>query len=153
MAEVYLVEDDPITLRMAQLILESRSHVIVGTATNASDAKPGIQAAGPDLCIIDISLDHGTSGIDVAEFVIEKIGCPVIIMSADDQPTLPVPFLLKPVSPGRLIEAVDHLLSATVAAGPPGAARLHPASLPEGSATGSSPSASLGQGGQSNGIL
>ena len=108
MAGIYLVEDDPATLRMVQLILESRSHAIVGTATNAPDAKAGIAATGPDLCIIDISLEHGTSGIDVAEFVIEKIGCPVIIMSGEDQPTLPVPFLLKPVSPRRLIKEVER---------------------------------------------
>ena len=118
MAGIYLVENDPAALRVAQLILGSRSHVIVGTATNASDAKAGIQATKPDLCMIDISLGHGTSGIDVAEFVIEKIGCPVIIMSGEDQPTLPVPFLLKPVSPRRLIEEVEHLLCGTVAAIP-----------------------------------
>jgi DNA-binding NtrC family response regulator len=111
MAGIYLVENDPAALRVAQLILGSRSHVIVGTATNASDAKAGIQATKPDLCMIDISLGHGTSGIDVAEFVIEKIGCPVIIMSAVNYPTLPVPFLLKPISPKLLIETVEHFLS------------------------------------------
>jgi DNA-binding NtrC family response regulator len=111
MAGIYLVENDPAALRVAQLILGSRSHVIVGTATNASDAKAGIQATKPDLCMIDISLGHGTSGIDVAEFVIEKIGCPVIIMSAVDYPTLPVPFLLKPISPKLLIDTVEHFLS------------------------------------------
>jgi ActR/RegA family two-component response regulator len=76
MAGIYLVENDPAALRVAQLILGSRSHVIVGTATNASDAKAGIQATKPDLCMIDISLGHGTSGIDVAEFVIEKSAVP-----------------------------------------------------------------------------
>jgi chemotaxis response regulator CheB len=113
MAGIYLVENDPAALRIAQLILGSRSHVIVGTATNASDAKAGIQATRPDLCMIDISPGHATSGIDVAEFVIEKIGCPVIIMSVDDHPTLPVPFLRKPISPKLLIDKVEHLLYET----------------------------------------
>jgi DNA-binding NtrC family response regulator len=116
MAGIYLVEDDPSTLRLLQLIMESQQYVIVGTATNTPDAKTGIWATRPDLCIIDISLEHGTSGIEVAEFVIEKIGCPLIVMSADDQPTLPVPFLLKPISPRRLIDTVEHLLHGTVAA-------------------------------------
>jgi hypothetical protein len=39
-------------------------------------------------------------------------------MSADDHPTLPVPFLLKPISPKRLIEKVEHLLYETVTVNP-----------------------------------
>ena len=116
MARIYLVEDDRAYLRIFQLILESRSHVIVGTVTNAPDAKAGILAAKPDLCLIDIHLELGTSGIDAAEFVLERVGYPVIIMSGDDQPTLPVPFLLKPISPKRLVEKVEHILYKTAEA-------------------------------------
>src|SRR3954452_9822319 len=113
MARIYLVEDDPASLKLVQLILESRSHVIVGATTNAPDAKAGIWATKPDLCIIAISLEHGTSGIDVAEFVSEKMGSPVINMSAKGELRRPVPFVLKPISPRRLIERVEHLLSWT----------------------------------------
>jgi hypothetical protein len=34
-----------------------------------------------------------------------------VVMSVVDYPTLPVPFLLKPISPKMLIETVEHFLS------------------------------------------
>ena len=94
MARIYLVEDDVCTQLTLKAVLESKSHEVVGTADNAVEATAGILSARPDLCLVDVHLPGPGSGYDVAEFILERVGIPVIIMSGDDHPTLPVPFVL-----------------------------------------------------------
>ncbi len=74
------------------------------------EAKTAIAVVQPDLCLIDVNLLSSGSGIDVAEYVIEQFGLPVIIMSGDDYPTLPVPFVLKPIRSQHLLSTIDKVL-------------------------------------------
>jgi DNA-binding NarL/FixJ family response regulator len=79
-------------------------------AANAEEAKDAILSLNPDLCLIDICLKSYTSGIDMAEYVIEKLGIPVVVMSSDDHPTLPVPFVLKPICLPHLFAMINRAL-------------------------------------------
>ena len=97
MAKIFVVENDSSTQKFLKMLLGWQHHEIVGFATSADEAKTAIAVVQPDLCLIDVNLLSSESGIDVAEYVIEQFGLPVIIMSGDDYPTLPVPFVLKPV--------------------------------------------------------
>ena len=71
------------------MLLGWQHHEIVGFAISADEAKTAIAVVQPDLCLIDVNLLSSEFGIDVAEYVIEQFGLPVIIMSGDDYPTLP----------------------------------------------------------------
>ena len=106
MARIFLVEDDVCTQSLLKAILRARSHEVVGIADSEEGAIAGILATKPELCLIDVHLS-GT-GLDVAEFILENLGIPVIVMSGDDQPTLPIPFVLKPVKVDNLMLAIDR---------------------------------------------
>lgn len=82
---------------------------MIEVAADADQAKSGIIRLKPDLCLIDIHL-ASSSGIDVAEYILGRFDTPVVLMSADDYPTLLVPFILKPLSPSKLLTAIGRAL-------------------------------------------
>jgi chemotaxis response regulator CheB len=110
MAKIFVVENDSSTQKFLRMLLGWQHHEIVGFATSADEAKTAIAVVQPDLCLIDVNLLSSESGIDVAEYVIEQFGLPVIIMSGDDYPTLPVPFVLKPIRSQHLLSTIDKVL-------------------------------------------
>jgi DNA-binding response OmpR family regulator len=111
MARIYLVEDETTTQMFLKALLRTRQHEVIGVAANFDEAKTGIVSLKPDLCLIDVHL-VSSSGIDVAEYVLERLGTPVVMMSADNHPTLPVPFVLKPISMSNLFATIDKALEA-----------------------------------------
>jgi response regulator of citrate/malate metabolism len=113
MAGVFIVEDDTATQMLLKTALRTRSHEVIGVAANAEEAKDAISFLTPDLFLIDVYLKSYTSGIDMAEYVIEKLGIPVVVMSFDDHPTLPVPFVLKPICLPHLFTTIDRALEAS----------------------------------------
>jgi DNA-binding NarL/FixJ family response regulator len=112
MARIFLVEDDVCTQSLLKAILRARSHEVVGTADTEKAAIAGILSTKPDLCLIDVHLNGAGTGLDVAEFILGKLGTPVVVMSGDDQPTLPIPFVLKPVKVDNLMLAIDRAWNA-----------------------------------------
>ena len=110
MAGVFIVEDDTSVQMLLKMALRTRNHEVVGVAANAEEAKDAILSLNPDLCLIDVCLKSYTSGIDMAEYVIEKLGIPVVVMSSDDHPTLPVPFVLKPICLPHLFAMIGRAL-------------------------------------------
>ena len=88
MARIFLVEDDVCTQSLLKAILRARSHEVVGIADNEEGAIAGILSTKPELCLIDVHLSGAGTGLNVAEFILENLGIPVIVMSGDDQPTL-----------------------------------------------------------------
>ena len=110
MAKIFVVENDSSTQKLLKMLLGWQHHEIVGFAISADEAKTAIAVVQPDLCLIDVNLLSSGSGIDVAEYVIEQFGLPVIIMSGDDYPTLPVPFVLKPIRSKHLLSTIDKVL-------------------------------------------
>jgi CheY-like chemotaxis protein len=110
MARIFLVEDDVCTRLTLTAVLKAKSHEVMGTADNALEAMASILSGKPDLCLIDVHLTGASSGYDVAEFVLEKIGIPIIMMSGNNYPTLPVPFVLKPVTMKSLMLIIDRTL-------------------------------------------
>ena len=83
MAGVFIVEDDTSVQMLLRIALRTRNYEVVGVAANAEEAKDAILSLNPDLCLIDVCLKSYTSGIDMAEYVIEKLGIPVVVMSSD----------------------------------------------------------------------
>jgi DNA-binding response OmpR family regulator len=109
MATIYLVEDDTTTQMYLKAVLRTGGHEVIGLATDFDEAKAGIASLKPDLCLIDVHLTS-SSGIDVAEYVLERLGTPLVMMSADNHPTLPVPFVHKPISMSKLFATIDKAL-------------------------------------------
>jgi DNA-binding NarL/FixJ family response regulator len=67
--KVYLVEDSPLLReRLEQMVNAIPGAQTVGHAPTARDAIAGIQAANPDVVLLDIQLEEGT-GFDVMRAV------------------------------------------------------------------------------------
>jgi response regulator NasT len=61
--------------------LELLGHTVVGDAATAAQAERLFQEQNPDLVLMDIHLD-GCDGIELAEKLLAKRPCPVVILSA-----------------------------------------------------------------------
>ncbi len=64
--EIYLVEDSaPIRVRLAEMLAAIPGASLVGFAERADTAIRDILAKRPDVVVLDLSLDGGTSGFEV----------------------------------------------------------------------------------------
>lgn len=76
--KIFLVDDHPLVREwLTNLIQHQPDLEICGTADNAPKALQGIQAMGPDIAIIDISLSN-TSGLELIKDV--RVSCPQVRM-------------------------------------------------------------------------
>ena len=76
-----IVEDDTYVVMGLRAQLEMLGHAVVGDAANAAQAERIFQDQNPDLVLMDIHLD-GSDGIALAEKLIAKRPCPIVILSA-----------------------------------------------------------------------
>ena len=106
---------------------------VAGQAGDGGEALRLIEALRPDLVLLDIQMP-GRTGFEVArELVARGIDTQVVFVTAYDQYAIEafevnaVDYLLKPVDPDRLAQAVErvrqHLRAARMAAGPGAALR------------------------------
>lgn len=63
---VVIVEDEALILMQIEILLEEAGHHVVGTAVRARDAVAVAMRTRPDLVFIDLQLQGGSSGLDVA---------------------------------------------------------------------------------------
>lgn len=107
------VDDEPLALRRVELILRRIKGIDhVGSAGGCEDALDKIEALSPDLLLLDIMMRDG-SGFDL----IDRLGdrAPAIIFTtAFDHfavrafDTCAVDYVVKPIDPSRLQEAIDR---------------------------------------------
>jgi CheY-like chemotaxis protein/HPt (histidine-containing phosphotransfer) domain-containing protein len=93
--------------------LEDAGYDVAGIAVSADDA---IRAAsnGLDLILMDISIRGNMDGIETAAQLRERLGTPVIYLTAQDdaktferaRQTKPLAYLLKPLRPGQWLRAI-----------------------------------------------
>nr|WP_294846903.1 LytTR family DNA-binding domain-containing protein [uncultured Sphingomonas sp.] len=123
------VDDEPLALRRLRVILDEIPHVeLVGSAQSCAEAEQMIADVSPDLLLLDIRMRDGT-GFDILE------NCPapnrpqVIFVTAFDHYAVKafehsaVDYLLKPIEPARLQEALTRARKRTAEDG--GEARVN----------------------------
>lgn len=79
---VLIVEDDTLVGMGIKAHLERLGHVVVGQAGTTDEAVAQFQANKPDLCLVDIRLDAGGDGIELAARLMKDRRCPMVIISA-----------------------------------------------------------------------
>ena len=132
---VLIVDDEPpARRRIAALLSEMEGVRVCGEAANGSDAITMIRDTRPDVVVLDIQLPVAT-GIEVVETIGPDKMPLVIFVTAYDEYAIrafelnAVDYLLKPVDPVRLVEAIQRAASrrrdgATDSAGLEGALRV-----------------------------
>ncbi|HEY0921029.1 LytTR family DNA-binding domain-containing protein [Rheinheimera pacifica] len=114
--KVLIVDDEPLArARLQRLLAQQAGYQCIGEAENAAQAMQLIHNLQPDLLLLDIAMP-GADGISLATDILALATPPaVIFVTAHPQHALdayrasPADYLLKPVSPERLAQALQRL--------------------------------------------
>lgn len=117
-SKILIVEDDRIVARDIQQQLARIGHVAVGITARGEDVATLVLENRPDLVLMDIRLEGKLDGIDVAHQIHERLGIPVIFLTAyADEETLrrarvtePFGYLLKPFEDSQLRTTIEMAL-------------------------------------------
>ncbi|GGN07453.1 hypothetical protein GCM10010967_48800 [Dyadobacter beijingensis] len=114
---VLIVEDEFIVANDLRVILQQAGYEVSGVAASAEEADELIQAAKPDLVLLDIRLDGQRSGIDLARKLKEENLAFVYISANSSQEILeeakrtdPYGFIVKPFRKKDLLVTIDIAL-------------------------------------------
>lgn len=115
MARVLIAEDEYIIAKGIQSRLESWGHDVDGIAASGEEAIHRVRTSAPDLVLMDIMLKGEMDGIAAAARIRERLGVPVIYVTAygsDDTVreaalTNPYGFIVKPFDDDTLQHAVN----------------------------------------------
>ena len=113
--KVLIADDEPLAAERLQLLLARIGGIdLVGTASDGEAAVRMAAALTPDLVLLDIAMP-GLDGIEVARALATTQPSPVVVfVTAFDQfavaafDVAAVDYLMKPIEPGRLAEAIDR---------------------------------------------
>lgn len=81
--KILIVEDEATIAELVVEHLEAAGHTIIGPATTADEALDLCRRHVPDLAILDINLEDGSSGIEVARSLCARWG-PVAIFASGE---------------------------------------------------------------------
>lgn len=112
--KVLIIEDDPIIADYLSQLLSAEGFNVLGIAHTGERALDKISSLHPDLCICDIHLGTGMSGIDVAEVLSSKYQIPYIFLTSfDDDKTIeeaerhsPYGYIVKPFQDRTLLATI-----------------------------------------------
>lgn len=114
MLTVAIIEDEALARQRIRTLLEEIDDVrLVGEAASVEDAVRLLETVRPDVALLDVQLLDG-AGFDVIQRVSEDVLPRLIFVTAFDQHALhafdvaAVDYVLKPVHPERLREAIDR---------------------------------------------
>ena len=105
-SKVMLVEDELLSQRHIQNILESLNVEVIGCYDNAADAKAAITKDSCDMILMDINIKGPEDGIQLTRSILQQYDIPIVFISAySDGETLeevmelsPYGFITKPFS-------------------------------------------------------
>ena len=121
MSRVLIAEDEAlVALGLAEL-MASAGHSVVAVAPRADVALDIAARHRPDVCLFDVRLADGTDGLAAALHVQNRLGLPVIIVSAsmDDRRAMAYGirhWLSKPVDTRRLLQIIPAVARDSAAA-------------------------------------
>lgn len=121
---ILIVEDDAFLAMLLRDLLYERGYEVIGVAADAKGAVQQAAVGNPDLVLADIHLHGHVDGIQAAIEIKKRHDTEVVFLtSADDSATVerakiarPAAYLNKPTDLLRVVDAVEHALTAKHAA-------------------------------------
>ncbi len=122
MAKILVVDDDPDVVEAVSTVLQGHGHEVTGVHCR-EEGLAAIQAAQPDLLVLDCMMDQPDDGVVMArELRKDGFTRPILMFSnvnmvtgmnlEKDDDVMPVDeFQEKPVNPGDFMDKVNALLS------------------------------------------
>lgn len=126
MAKILIIDDDPDIVEAMKVVLESKNHR-VAIAINGEEGLKKIRLDSPDLIILDVMMETGDKGFEVARDIKKEEkykAIPILMLTAikgktgldfkneaGDETWLPVDdYIDKPLKPKELLTRVETLL-------------------------------------------
>lgn len=108
--KILIVEDDEITALNLKISLQKQGYNILSVVDNLADANTQITELQPEIIIIDISLEEGCDGIELAKEIKSRHQLPFIYLTSyTDNETImqaketePYGYIVKPFDPNSL---------------------------------------------------
>jgi len=127
MANILVVEDEPIVGMQLQESLESMGHRVPAIIDSGDEVLAAVLSHKPDLILMDIKLRSFIDGVDAASRIKLVYDVPVIYLTAypskgsQDRAmsTNPAAYLVKPINDKTLREQIDLALRDTAASAKP----------------------------------
>jgi two-component system OmpR family response regulator len=123
MAKVFLIDDDVDVIAQYKAALSGLGHELT-TAGSAAEARAALSKGTPEVAVVDILMDNGIPGFDLAREIHEKAPrAPILMVSSlnselkspfDSSPDAKLPifkFLDKPVSGKTLVAEIKKALA------------------------------------------
>ncbi len=115
---ILLIDDEPVLLRAAKMVLEGTGRSEVVTLTDSREVLPLLESQPADVIVTDLGMPLLSGQELLQELVARQPDIPVIVMTGtNDLDTAvqcmrmgAVDYLLKPVDPARLVSAVNRAL-------------------------------------------
>jgi DNA-binding NarL/FixJ family response regulator len=115
---VLIVEDDPLIAIDIEQILSNLNFKVSGVSYNAEDALLQLKDNTPDAVLMDINLEDGKDGIDIAAVINELYNLPFIFLTSHaDRNTLerakktkPAGYIIKPFDEKDLLAGLEIAL-------------------------------------------
>ena len=112
---ILIVEDEPIIAADMSLILQDLGYDVVGVKYDVPETIEFLELNDVDLLLLDINLDEGQDGIDLAQIVNERFHIPFIYLTShSDSKTIaraketnPLAYLVKPIDEKDLITTIE----------------------------------------------
>lgn len=112
--DVVVAEDESLVAAEVVGMLRALGHRVVAQTATGEETLAACEQHRPDIVILDIQLS-GSTCIDAAKLVFERLGIPTVILSAYANPDLVVQarnagvfgYLVKPPQPAQLAAALD----------------------------------------------
>jgi signal transduction histidine kinase len=113
--KIFIIEDQKLIVADLENTLQKLSYVVTGNASSAEEALAKLQAASPDLVLVDISLKGPMDGIDAAAVIRAQYNIPVVFLTAfGDEDTIaraktttPYGFIIKPFNERELRAIIE----------------------------------------------
>lgn len=115
---IMIIEDEVIVALDIQERLQKLGYEIAAIRHNSEKALSYLEIHAPDLILCDINIKGNKDGIDIAQFVKEKMTVPLIFVTALSdratleraKKTLPYGYVVKPFSDADLLSAIEMSL-------------------------------------------
>jgi DNA-binding NarL/FixJ family response regulator len=113
---ILIVDDDPLCALDLEAIAADAGHEIVGRAANGEDAIRLAEQHRPNLVLMDILLAGDMNGVAAAQAIHDRWAIRSLFVSAESEhyrdsatAARPFGFLLKPVAPRQLLQALAEV--------------------------------------------
>lgn len=116
---VLIVEDEPVIAENISMYLDNADFEVSGIAYDSDEANEQLHSNTPDAAILDVNLESGEDGIDIARCINQKYHIPFLFLTSySDRETLqrakavnPSGYIVKPFNEKTLLASLEIAIS------------------------------------------